>query len=236
MSTFLLNVTKLVFNSLGLAAIFVALPVAAQPVSKGYVDGLTGDSVVGWACTQGVPESVDVHVYVGGYAGDYGALAAAGVANLASGPDVDIECESGYYFHRFSVSLSHAKRFGGQTIWVHGINNHGGISVPIWNSGVYTVPSPTGLPSAPANLSYNVIQDPHIGVEARQFSWDAVPGATHYLVSELRGDTANHTETMVASPVFAVYRPIGSPYRYMVAACSGPYVVYCGEYSYGIYF
>lgn len=207
----------------------------AQAASKGYIDGITGDSVTGWACTEGYAESVDVHVYIGGYAGNYGAHLASGVANLTSDPLVEAECDSGFYYHRFQVSLSGIKRFGGQSVWVHGINTHGGISVPILNSGTYTVPNPSGFPATPTGFEMDVTRDHINNLELRELSWDAVPGYTYYAVSKLRGDTAYHTEVFVAGTTLSIFVPIGSPDRYMVSTCVGASIGICGKYSAPIY-
>lgn len=217
------------------SSIAIANTALAQASSKGYIDGVASDNVTGWACTEGYAESVDVHVYIGGYAGNYGALLASGVANLSSDALVETECDSGYYFHRFQVSLAGIKRFGGQSIWVHGINTHGGISIPILNSGTYTVPNPSGLPSTPTGFDIDIDVSVPLSLESRALTWNTVAGASYYRVSQLRGDTGVHYESLVTGTSLNITRPYGYPERYMVAACSGTSVTTCGKYSAPIY-
>lgn len=156
---------------------------------------------------------------------------ADGIADLPSGMDVDLECESGYYFHRYSVDLSGVKRFGGQTIWVHGINNYGGISVPVWNSGAFTVPEPVGAPAPPTGLTLNVGIDIITGQEIHGVSFTPVPGIQYYRISALRGDTAEHTEFLLTTTSAGFGAQPLAPMRYRVAACYAASASTCGMYS-----
>lgn len=218
------------------ANVWLNQSVMAQPASLGYVDGVDfdfyGHYVYGWACMEGVAESVDVHVYIGGYAGNWGALLANGVADLSSEQAVADVCDSGYYYHRFEVSIENIKRFAGQSIWVHGINTQGGISVPITNSGDYDVPYPTGTLSTPTGFDMN---ENYIGggIVQRTLTWNSVSGANDYVISRLRGDTAAHNEVFTSSTGYVFNEVVGYPYRYMVAACYSASVSACGVYSDG---
>lgn len=101
----------------------------------GNVDGFTGDTLVGWACAQGLNQSIDVHVYVGGPAGE-GANVRIARADLASDAGVTARCADQGAGHRFAIDMTDLKdAHGGKAIYVHGISPNGRANLLIQGSG-----------------------------------------------------------------------------------------------------
>ena len=205
----------------------------AQPDTLGYVDSVTKyygfyDSVrvKGWACLSGKNESIDVHAFVDDYAGNYGYYVGSATANLSSGQDVADACSNSFYYHRFDMYLPFdVTRFGGQSVWVHGINNYpGGTNSPITNSGSLVIPLPDTIPyPVVTGLEVETIQEPGSFVYAdHKLSWNAVSGATSYqvFVSDYEGNITEWggiTGTEFTHEHVDIY-----PFyyhRYMVRAC-----------------
>ncbi len=110
---------------------------------RGHIDSVSDSGTVsGWACYTGWSGSIDVHVYVGGAAGDGGINVAALTANEASEPAVAEICESSGTAHRFHASI-HADDVAahhGQPVFVHGISPVENGNNLLDGSGIHTVP------------------------------------------------------------------------------------------------
>lgn len=123
----------------------------AQSASQiiGVVDGFnSAGSLVGWACSTGLNQSISVHVYVGGPAGS-GTAVGAYSADQPSEPAVAAACSASGTNYRFSIPITAAihQQHAGKAIYVHGISPVGGANLTIGNSGTYAIAAP--LPSPP---------------------------------------------------------------------------------------
>jgi RHS repeat-associated protein len=112
----------------------------------GKVDGVypqtSGDPLLkGWACSTGRPQSINVHVYVGGPAGS-GTAVGSFTANEPSEAAVATACESTGTAYRFEIPLTLAVRQAhvGKAIYVHGISPVGRPNNLLTGSGTKTVP------------------------------------------------------------------------------------------------
>ena len=210
------------FGVVGFFGLFVS-SAFAQPVSKGTIDGVSGNIVSGWACTQGISESVGIHVYIGGSHGNYGVEALHDVADQPSEHAVALECGSGYYYHRFAVDLTGLERAGGMSIWIYAINGHGGSNPLLTNSGTFSVPG-GHLPLPPSNFAYTRLADYYT------FTWDPIPGISYYRFFEVsKGGVM--TETLITGSTYTIVRPVTDQWRWRIAACTTTDVSSCGQYS-----
>lgn len=110
----------------------------------GVIDSVQNNTVYGWACANGNPYSIAVHLYVGGSAGT-GAVIGGYVANSASEPAVANACGSFGTAYRFQIPLSLATRQAhvGKKVYIHAIQPTGtSPNYLINNSGVFSVPAP----------------------------------------------------------------------------------------------
>lgn len=100
-------------------------------------------AIRGWACERGSSQSIKVHVYLGGPAGQ-GKIFKSVTANLASEQAVSNSCQSSGRAYRFKVPISHAEAtlHNGKTIFVHGISRPGSPNPLLNNSGRYRVLTP----------------------------------------------------------------------------------------------
>jgi hypothetical protein len=109
------------------------------------VDGITvedGHPVLdGWTCADGSNNSLAVHVYAGGPAGQGGQLVLGGWADRVSEPIIGQICGASGMLHRFRIDLSsiaHERR--GQRLWAYGIwTCHGKVGA-LENGGAFAVP------------------------------------------------------------------------------------------------
>jgi RHS repeat-associated protein len=141
----------------GAATANLGISVATSRIT-GHIDGVGTINgmphVQGWACSTGLNQSIDVHMYLGGAAGSspYGF---AYTANVASEPAVASACQAGGTNYRFNIPLTDALReqHGGKLIYIHGISPTGQPNDLISRSGVYVVPT-----IAPARAAAYVAQ------------------------------------------------------------------------------
>src|SRR5258708_31902068 len=96
----------------------------------GYIDGISNDGgqflVSGWACQQGNPGSIDVHIYADRSAYDKlpGKFVTAGKADLQSEPAVSQACQDQKGGkHRFKIALSNQllRTYHKRKLYAHGI-------------------------------------------------------------------------------------------------------------------
>jgi len=102
----------------------------------GHIDGIAVDArgahIRGWACQQGRPESLTVHIYANEGADDApkGIFALAGKADLDEEPGVDEACKDTVgRKHRFDIPLPGAilLKLHGMPLFVHGIRVVGNV-------------------------------------------------------------------------------------------------------------
>ncbi|WP_369942103.1 RHS repeat domain-containing protein [Xanthomonas medicagonis] len=123
----------------------VAVTVVAPPsVVTGNIDGLSDDenALVGWACSTNRNDSIDVHLYARGAAGQ-GVFVASTRADQSSEPAVASACGASGANYRFKLPLSYTARreHVGQPLYVHGISPVGGANNLIGGSGTFRMPS-----------------------------------------------------------------------------------------------
>jgi hypothetical protein len=126
----------------------------------GHIDGIAvaagGPHIKGWACQQGRPESITVHIYAneGGSDAPKGIFALAGKADLDEEPAVDTACKDTVgRRHRFDVPLPGALlvKLHGMRLFVHGIRVVGSVeNVAIAGSGAIKFPDAPPVRSVPA--------------------------------------------------------------------------------------
>jgi hypothetical protein len=128
----------------------------------GHIDGIASDDggahIKGWACQQGRPESLTVHIYANGSANESakGTLALAGKADLDNEAGVDTACrDSVGRKHRFDIPLPAAvlNKFRGMPLYVHGIRVAGSVeNAAIDGSGTTRFPNPPPTRQRPTSF------------------------------------------------------------------------------------
>ena len=91
----------------------------------GYVDGIFGSNLLGWACAKYVAQSPTVHVYTGTASAPvnfYGVF----VANQSSELGIASACQTSFTKYRFSIPITSAP--SGSYLWVYGLSPIGGYS------------------------------------------------------------------------------------------------------------
>jgi len=127
----------------------------------GNIDGIAVDAggphIKGWACQQGRPESLTVHIYANEGANDApkGIFALAGKADLDEEPAVDAACKDTVgRKHRFDIPLPGAilVKLHGMPLFVHGIRVVGSVeNAAIAGSGTMKFPDAPPVRHAPAS-------------------------------------------------------------------------------------
>lgn len=147
------------------------------PVStvKGNIEGIVKQNdnyyARGWACQRGFDDSMGVHLYAGGAAGQGGKYIVAGTANRSSESGVANACGSAGTKHRFLVLISDSilSAHGGKTLYVHGLSTIGTSNLAISKSGQHSLPAPSkkviyihtdllGTPVAESDENGNIVQ------------------------------------------------------------------------------
>jgi hypothetical protein len=107
---------------------------------KGYVDGVTDGKVFGWACYIGWTGSIDVHLYVGGPAGQ-GTIVKGATADNGNEAAVNAACQASGS-HRFTIPLTTAQlnAHSGKSIYVHGISPVNNGHLLLTQSGKHKLP------------------------------------------------------------------------------------------------
>lgn len=122
--------------------------VVVTPVNVilGTIDGVSGDNVSGWACTQGDNASSVIQVFVGGPVG-VGTSINFYTANSPSEPAVAAACHASGSAYRYSIPLgSLMAQYGGERIFIYSLSPTGATSNLLINSGNFTVPMPASAP------------------------------------------------------------------------------------------
>ncbi|HEY4093793.1 MAG TPA: hypothetical protein VGN46_19990 [Luteibacter sp.] len=184
----------------------------------GNIDGLSSDnnSLLGWACSTGLPQSIDVHLYVGGPAGTGTGLSAT-TANLASEAGVQQACHGTGTAYRFAIPLTEANKvtYYGQSLFVHGISPVGAANDLINGSGSFAMPRSANAPPAPAPASAT----PNADKSAVTVAWTAAARATRYEVSQVHNGAWTSLYSGTALTAVASTLADG-PYVYEARACN----------------
>ena len=113
---------------------------------KGYVGSVVSKGaqqvVKGWACHPGWNGSIDVHLYVGGPAGQ-GTIVKGAKANHSNEPAVNAACGGTKGSHRYEITVtaSELKEHGGKLVYVHGISPVGSGNFLLTQSGKHMLGS-----------------------------------------------------------------------------------------------
>jgi len=153
------------FLSLGCLLLLSSASLFAQAGRiVGHIDGIAIDArgahIRGWACQQGRPESLTVHIYANEGAGDApkGIFALAGKADLDEEPGVDEACkDTTGRKHRFDVPLPGAilVKLHGMPLFVHGIRAVGNVeNSAVAGSGTIKFPDAPPLRREPASYPH----------------------------------------------------------------------------------
>jgi len=157
-------------GALGFLLILSALCCMPAPLSAaqtaepgriiGHIDGVVVDEggahVRGWACQQGRPESIVVHVYANRAPNEAtkSILAVAGKADLDNEAAVDTACKDTVgHQHRFDIPLPGAVllKLHGMHLFIHGIRAAGSVeNAAINGSGTVSFPEAPLVRKAPA--------------------------------------------------------------------------------------
>ena len=112
----------------------------------GYIDGFQdlgaqGLVLNGWACAKNTAESIDVHVYANGPAGQ-GMFVKAAKADRQSEAAVARECNAVFGHNRFSIPFTRDEvmQFASSPVYIHGISPVGLANLTIAQSGRVTFP------------------------------------------------------------------------------------------------
>jgi hypothetical protein len=130
----------------------------------GHIDGIAVDNsgahIKGWACQQGRPESLTVHIYANGAASAAakGIFALAGKADLDEEPAVDAACKDTIgRKHRFDIPIPGAilVKLQGMPLFVHGIRVVGNVeNAAIAGSGTTKFPDAPPVRREPASYPH----------------------------------------------------------------------------------
>src|ERR1700722_9435587 len=125
-----LNLPRVLAASVASLVLSVATAAPQAGPVIGVIDALRYDGdqyyVFGWACQQGVRNSIGVHIYASGAAGGKppGTFVTPGTADLPNEPAVDHEChDADGGKHRFKVALPNQllRSFQNKKMYIHGI-------------------------------------------------------------------------------------------------------------------
>ncbi|WP_250634332.1 RHS repeat domain-containing protein [Pinirhizobacter soli] len=197
----------------------VASTVKADTTVIGNIDGVTTGTtatVTGWACSTGLPQSIQVGLYEG--PAGTGANIAFVVANQSSEAAINALCKSTGTAYRFSAVLSDSVRqtYPGQPIYGYGASPVGNGDNMLTQSGVFTIPPSVNAPPAPAVLNAAAATD----MNSINLSWSSAVTATSYTLQESYNSGAwatyyNGAATSLNAPVSA-----DGTYAWRVEACN----------------
>ncbi len=91
----------------------------------GHIDSVSRQNnfatAKGWACVQGLAQSITIHIYVGGPYGQ-GQFIGSARANISSEAGVSNVCKTSRVAHRFEVKGQDNGSFKGKALYIYGIN------------------------------------------------------------------------------------------------------------------
>lgn len=164
----------------------------------GWVDGVSGNRVFGWACDQDTPNaSIEVHLYFGGPAGSSSAVYSVGgvMANRASDSSINSACGGGSA-HRFDwyMPASVRAQLGQQPYAVHayGINTN-----PSGGNSTLSGSPRTIIPSSSVPSRTNAVGN--ASFEEGMDGWSAISGSG---TSNIRWSESNWRASHESDNVF----------------------------------
>lgn len=197
----------------------VASTVKPDTTVIGNIDGVTTGAtatLTGWACSTGLPQSIQVGVYEG--PAGTGANIAFVVANQSSEAAVNALCKSTGTAYRFSAVLSDSVRatYANQPIYAYGASPVGNGDNMLTQSGVFTVPPSVSAPPAPSVLNAAAATD----MNSINVSWSGAATATSYILQVNWNNNGwnlyyNGAGTSLNAPVSA-----DGTYAWRVQACN----------------
>ncbi len=109
-------------------------PISSGSNTIGFLDSVTSGEALGWSCDPDDPwESIIVHIYVGGLAGNPAATSYPVAADRFSSDEIKDICLGGDY-HRYRFSIPNWQSKIGQPVYAYGISINGGNNTLLQNS------------------------------------------------------------------------------------------------------
>ncbi|WP_158543321.1 hypothetical protein [Dyella psychrodurans] len=196
---------------------------------RGQIDGVAIDSndnavLHGWACSSGLTQSIQVHMYLGGPAGR-GTFIGGYSANQASEPAVASECRVSSGSFRFSIPLSATVRSDhvDEKIYVYGISPVGNSNDELGNSGQFTVPAEQKAPKAPTVTATKTGDGMGIAI-----TWSTANGVTSYNVEKQFNEQHWTSIYNGSAATFTIHPAANGTYSFRVQACN---VYGCGDWG-----
>jgi YD repeat-containing protein len=210
-------------NYIYLGTKLVARHVTSNTQIIGNIDGLGTDSagnatLLGWACSSNIAQSINVDLYVGGPAGS-GVGIGRYLANQSSEAGVASACNVSGGSYRFVIPLSSATRaeYASQPMYVHGISPVGEPNYTIGNSGSFNVPANPGTPAMPASISASTAAN----LASITVSWPSDSSATAYTAHYRAGSSGAWTQSSsLATASFTLSSPVDGSYQFQARACN----------------
>ncbi len=188
----------------------------------GNIDGVTNGTaatadLVGWACSTGLAQSIQVQAFVNGGPG-VGTSMGTFTANVASEAAVAQACHVGSGAYRFDIPLSDAFRIAhaGQGLYVVGKSPNGGADVVLPGSGTAVVPPSVSAPAAPASVAAAAAAD----LSSIQVSWSASANASSYHVQEQINGGSWQAVLGISGTSLTVAQPADGSYAFEAQACN----------------
>jgi YD repeat-containing protein len=190
----------------------------------GNVDGVSNATaatadLLGWACSTGLAQSIQVEAFVNGGPG-VGTSMGTFTANLASDATVAQACQVSGGAYRFDIPLSDAFRIAhpGQSLYVVGKSPNGGADVTLPGSGGTgaVVPPSVSAPAAPASVAAAAAAD----LSSIRVNWTAATNASSYNVQEQVNGGAWQAVPGVSGTAVTIGQPADATYGFQVQACN----------------
>jgi hypothetical protein len=119
----------------------------------GSISGIVKENnrfyILGWACVEGLSQSINVHVYADNSAKDGGVFLKKAEANLSvylsrDAYTISKKCRTNGISHHFKIPFTREemRTFSETAIYIHGVNSEGANDT-LTNSGIYFFPSRT---------------------------------------------------------------------------------------------
>jgi YD repeat-containing protein len=207
----------------------IASNVRSESAVHGHIDGVAVDAddnavINGWACSTGMSQSIQVHMYLGGPYGR-GTFMGASAANQASEPAVAAACGVSGGSFRFSIPLSASVRSEhvDEKIYIYGISPVGGDNTELGNSGEFMVPAERNAPGAPAVNAEKTAD----GMGA-VVTWSAPNGVTSSIVQQQFNEGHWTQVYQGAATSYTLHPAPNGTYAFRVHSCNA---YGCGDWG-----
>ena len=129
------------YNQIGQTMKQVTNPVVGE-IDTVALNSDGSSTIYGWTCTKGVPQSINVDLYVGAPYGQGGIAISRFLANQSSEPAVASTCQvpSGSYRFAAVVDPQITSQYAGKKIYMYGIATYNGNNNQLGNSGNLAIP------------------------------------------------------------------------------------------------